>query len=630
MNSSFHIDVLAQHPKAQYLESLTGYIYRLARLNGLNSYATRELILHGKSLENDNPIDALTYLALSTAKDISSLRKTTFFHLLTKFGRSIGSSFLVGSIYTCRTVCPHCLEESGFHSLLWRFRVLGGCLIHNCHLVDECSYCQKKIPLSKPGLELGLCPYCKSDLRHISTRALSIQERQNIEHNQPIIEYLLVPQPWEKDTDQVGQKMGAYLGSLRQSRELTHKEIGDRIIGRTANISLLLDVERKVPRETSLSFKRYWQLAEISGTTLMEAFEQGYQSFQEGIIYKLYTRQQSEHLELIRRVNLVISEAEKKLDEDITVAAVCERIGMVESGLRYYPEINDTLKQYAEARLIRRVQRRRQLVHKSIKLLRTLIKSSPEITINILAQCLDTTESALYQQSLADWKLRWVLEIATSLGKSKRIQLNDQRNQKIATRTRNLVAEIMASGGTPSRRVIAAKLGTTELALNKMQVTNSYLSQVLQEAKLLRRAMVTQRSEQAYAVRAREALNICLSNNQIPFQSLLADYMSINKTGLVSKAATMPTLKQVLDEANQIAKRMRSAQLAHETFIKVKLAAKQLYIQKRMKFTMRELALEVGKTCEALRMLPEVKLFMTRISDIKRSGGDLTDDDFTY
>jgi len=231
---------------------------------------------------------------------------------------------------------------------------------------------------------------------------------------------------------------------------------------------------------------------------------------------------------------------------------------------------------------------------------------------------------------MVDWRLRCVLNILTAFASQQRHKLADKQKQQLADRVQSVINEILLENKlTPTQQAIAKKIGTTERALCIAQYHNSYLNDVLENAKSIQRSKVFENLEIEYTNRAQDLLNNALANNQIPTQSVIAESFGMSPASLINRAKSMPALRKVLDEAVRISRQMHSARKEYEALLLVKTAAQRLYFQKGLDFTMEELAREAGRTYQALHVYPTVQLFMAYLSEAKRTKVQMTGDDFT-
>ena len=171
---AYYFDTLPVHPRPEELESLTGYLIRVAEANEIHQPAwlfdlAQSDVVSSKQIGTrriiDNPPQSLCEIAVLTSRTEDELLSTTFYHLARKFNRptlpiSI-SQFLAGSVAKHLRYCPSCLAESPYYSLLWRFSALSGCARHKNRLLDHCEHCGHTIPLFASLLKVGTCPTCK-------------------------------------------------------------------------------------------------------------------------------------------------------------------------------------------------------------------------------------------------------------------------------------------------------------------------------------------------------------------------------------------------------------------------------------------------------------------------------------
>ncbi|SDO30543.1 TniQ protein [Paenibacillus sp. yr247] len=60
--------------------------------------------------------------------------------------------------------CPKCVEQSTYHRANWSLTHHTYCYKHLIYLIENCSYCQKKIKVV--DITKGKCGYCNSNLKH--------------------------------------------------------------------------------------------------------------------------------------------------------------------------------------------------------------------------------------------------------------------------------------------------------------------------------------------------------------------------------------------------------------------------------------------------------------------------------
>lgn len=226
----YFFDVLPSHPPPEPFESLTSYLMRLAKSNGISSMDGLSAVCFPHQDRRiaheiaDYPPTSFESLMKVATCSRESLLSTTFFHVATKFGRSTHpqplSRFLSGAVSDFLRYCPVCLaEQQTPHYLLsWRFHMLSYCTKHRCRLLEICGQCGRSIPLFVSPFKIGYCPLCGSDMKkgHVDlgseekmlTAAVSIQD----------IEFLLKFQPWELNGNHTIHLIGQRLAYERRKK----------------------------------------------------------------------------------------------------------------------------------------------------------------------------------------------------------------------------------------------------------------------------------------------------------------------------------------------------------------------------------------------------------------------------
>lgn len=173
---SYIFNTLPAHPCPEPMESLTSYLLRVAEANGIRSindllitfFPKRHVYKH--KLFTDYCPPSLEYLSQATVCTEEQLIGTTLYYFSKKFGlkntASALGSFLSLSLSPNLRYCPQCLATQSFryYSLLWRFNILSGCIIHGNRLADVCGHCHKPIPWSKLRPPLDICSLCHENL----------------------------------------------------------------------------------------------------------------------------------------------------------------------------------------------------------------------------------------------------------------------------------------------------------------------------------------------------------------------------------------------------------------------------------------------------------------------------------
>lgn len=159
-------------------ESLLSFLIRVSKVNGMTLLhlmnITKESVNHlidkyRISAIDYAPIKILNFEKLEyiSGNNYVNLLESTLYYLLYRFCDSSSverSRFLTNMLNTTFCYCPLCLQYSGHHRLLWNFRLISICTIHNIPLLKKCSACNNEI-LKFKMLDIYICPYCGHDLR---------------------------------------------------------------------------------------------------------------------------------------------------------------------------------------------------------------------------------------------------------------------------------------------------------------------------------------------------------------------------------------------------------------------------------------------------------------------------------
>ena len=279
---TYYFDVLPLHPKPEYLESLTGYLMRLAKLNNISSIdgisalcfshqdrgITREIA--------DYPPVSFGDLTRVGARSEQILRTTTFFHLAAKFGRSTlpqpMSRFLSGCISPHLRYCPICFSEQreSYYLLSQRFLMLTCCCKHKCRLLEACGHCGELIPLFTSPFKLGNCPRCQQSLKLCAVASVSDEgELEAALHAHDDIVFLLTPQPWEANSSDVIKRVGRRLSHMRQIKRLTAVEVASQI---GVTLTVVEGIERGDIQGRGATLQCYFKYAHYLCLGLKELF----------------------------------------------------------------------------------------------------------------------------------------------------------------------------------------------------------------------------------------------------------------------------------------------------------------------------------------------------------------------
>lgn len=166
--------LLLRTPKPFALESLRGYLLRLAEVNGLSGVAPI-LKLAGvsddKSRHAEQPVEILELVTGHRMKDLAHLPLT---NPLTNIQQVSGHPVSKGySILSNPKICPCCIKENGYAPAYWDLIAVQGCYKHQQSLITECHECKAKLTWHRPGL---LTCKCGADLSGLQGNPLSLEE----------------------------------------------------------------------------------------------------------------------------------------------------------------------------------------------------------------------------------------------------------------------------------------------------------------------------------------------------------------------------------------------------------------------------------------------------------------------
>ena len=332
-------NVLPLHPRPEVLESITGYITRLAEGNGLQSIDELGALVGGltySSLKRNPDYPTVFYpgLAHIAGHPRDTWLDMTFFHLVQYFGHSLNPfslhQFLAGSFASSLRYCPVCLAEHtpASYSLLWRFLLLSGCSEHGVRLLDQCSHCGSPLPIFRPLPQLTRCPLCQGDLRTCKPSRLSSDEVEPTTQRTNDLKMLLTPGPRPLPEEQA-KRIGKRFQLLRQRRDLWIPEVA-HLLGRET--SVIHDIDY-VSRFRQASLIDYMQYAAILGYSLCEIFDE--QSLED--LVEPFSEEQ-----LLEQVETAIHQL-KARGKSVLPGSIGDLLGMTGTRLKRYPRIKALL-----------------------------------------------------------------------------------------------------------------------------------------------------------------------------------------------------------------------------------------------------------------------------------------------
>ncbi len=233
-----YCDVVPVHPRPQPLESLTGYLIRLAEANLISTVAALvALLFQRRQLQSIRALSDLCPMSLdgvaaAAACPLPALTATTLSPVARKFGRTTTLTwfgrFLSGTLAPSLRYCPACLAERGYRSLLWRFAAVPGCAAHGCYLLDHCGHCSSAIPFLTSPLLIACCPACGRDLR--CCRSAPLQDVDAARTRLEAADAVALVAPHVIETAERPDRMfGCALTACRRERGYTRVEVAHRL-----------------------------------------------------------------------------------------------------------------------------------------------------------------------------------------------------------------------------------------------------------------------------------------------------------------------------------------------------------------------------------------------------------------
>jgi len=379
---------LAIRPVPEPLESFGSYLIRTAQLNGVESLRRWYTLLKLHSLKRvlrDNP--PLDFGAMPCLLNITQdqLLATTFHYVREKFlcDRKQLFTMLSNALASNFRYCPLCVAEKGYYQLVWRLRIIPGCVQHRCQLRELCPHCGQRLPLSTSLLKIGICTYCWANLADTPAQALTDDEWGTTQVRTADWIYLLQPQSFVYQYP-VEEK----LTQLRQSLGISFEEVARYL---RLQRSVLLLFERHT---TSSIMQRYIDYADYLGVSLREvlAYHEHSLDLPEAEIRRIrtvcQTRQQvfiaqadAYEEDLLQRVVQTAAHLRASGQVDSQVA-IGQQIGVAPTEMTLFPRVKCYLRQLKRARVSQRLQNRVEGIQAAITELERQGKPPSEQRIN--------------------------------------------------------------------------------------------------------------------------------------------------------------------------------------------------------------------------------------------------------
>lgn len=211
MTDPWYFEVLPYRPPAHTGECLSGYLMRLAHVNGFIRFwdlAADLFPMWGKErqvslLRWEYPVDGWGRIPLRTQLSLGELRRLTVAPWLEKFraplvvtrpGHLSPGHFLRGVVTPDLQVCPLCLQAQPYClRLIWRLASVDVCIHHGCLLQAHCHRCGASLPGVGPSVRHLHCAGCDTDWRTLPVVMASADHLAAQQRRQAALQFLLDP-----------------------------------------------------------------------------------------------------------------------------------------------------------------------------------------------------------------------------------------------------------------------------------------------------------------------------------------------------------------------------------------------------------------------------------------------------
>jgi len=199
------LDALPSHPKPEIEESLCGYAWRIAVLNGFGSlqrftqFCAAPASMHSLSKmkwrwywpPDAQAFEALTHLTPAELDDLTLLPLVRKFRPADDAGLIPSPRDLVGLVRLHPRVCPLCLSEQPWLRRLWSFASVVACVQHGVLLADGCSHCGQELAITPRAQGYLTCAGCGQSWADMRSDAADEELRMAQESHQAELQYLL-------------------------------------------------------------------------------------------------------------------------------------------------------------------------------------------------------------------------------------------------------------------------------------------------------------------------------------------------------------------------------------------------------------------------------------------------------
>lgn len=471
---TFFFDHLPLHPPPESDESLTGYLRRLASVNGLPSVNSLAVLadtpLNYLINHPDIPLNDYHMLARLSAQPADSLRDLTFQHLMAKFGRGDprrrAGPFLNRTLAFHLRYCPQCLAESLYYRLVWRFKLLQGCPHHGCRFLEVCPGCGEAIPLFSAPFDLSKCPHCKADLLHTEVRPLAAAQYDGAITAYHELIFLLRPHDWP--VDQVAHALGPQLAALRKQSRISISDMAAKLATTTERIKGL--ESRDYQNRRGVNLQHYLKYTAVLDLKLRDVFLDLVQKELNNIDLTTVTRSSLYEELLLKRAQAAVAELEA-LDVIVTQAAIGQIMGMGVPTLRYYPRLRTFLEEFSDQARLQalREDREQQLVDEAAQAIQTLRDRGERVTAAAIGRLLGRAPEGFHYYP----RLKALVDHET----------DDRARYEamLLSRVMTAIEQIRAEGDVVTQSGIGRRVGMTPEGLKRYKNIAAVLEYVARE-----------------------------------------------------------------------------------------------------------------------------------------------------
>lgn len=612
-----YFDILPVHPQPQPLESLTGYLTRLAQANAIRSpfHLAAFFCPDGNPANpppaTDHPRTSWGHLPRLTACSEARLRQTTFHHLALKFNLPLQAEalghFLTGSLTPYLRYCPLCLQtQRPYYRLTWRFLALTGCSEHGCRLLTACPNCGQTLPLLAAPLQIGVCPTCGPTLPTAPIRALAEADLSRVRQVVKNLAFLLSPHPVDPAPPEA---LGPRLAWWRQSQGVSLTELAVHLGQPAAYLRLF---ERRLS-ERRFKFSLYLAYALHFGQPLSDLFQENLwpplEPYQHPHSPRVSQQRQADVLDRVRRAVATLETEQVP----VTQSAICRQVGLSLMGLRRYPQVKAFLTALA--------QHQRQLRHQqTLRREEKLLEQIPAIIAALHWQGQPVTQQAIADQvGLSPTTLQRYPQLQPLLLQIK--QAYHLRPSPVPAEPSQLLSETEAPPVSPANLVEQVRQAIATLQAQEQPVTQAALSRLLKwpvawfsrqpalawVAEACRQDAQTRRHqrEQRLVEQVRQAMLTLTAQGQLLTQPAICQL-----TGLgIHTLRSYPQVRSLLQQARQVYQEQRhqQAQLREQQLLDRLNRVVAEWPAQSAPLTKRALSFQLGMSVSALERYPRLK-----------------------